>query len=148
MSVHATEALYSWYKNAHWINRTKKRNACCCSSINKSCFTVVRDWKKLILRQLKLFRFLSLNVYCKSAKCIHIWCVAILSVSFSNSVFWCHLKMARGAFWRLAKEKKATTKNPNKPALISKTSLAMKSQESAWVSYCKPFKKMGIHGLQ
>lgn len=67
--------------------------------------------RSLFLRQLKLFRFLSLNVYYKSAKCIHIWCVVILSVSFSNSVFWCHLKMARGVFWRLAKKKKTKPTN-------------------------------------
>lgn len=47
--------------------------------------------------------------------------------------------MARAVFLKACKEKKA--------ALISKTSLAMKSQESVWASYCKSFKKMGIHGL-
>lgn len=107
MSVHATETLYFWYKNAHWRNSTKEINTCHCSSINKrTVLTLLEVGRSLILRQLKLLRFPSLNVYYKSAKCIHIWCVVILSVSFSNSIFWCHLKMARGVFWRLVRKKK------------------------------------------
>lgn len=141
MSVHATETLYCWYKNAHWRNSTEEINTCHCSSINKRAILMLLEvGRSLILRQVKLLRFLSLNVYYKSAKCVHIWCVVILSVSFSNFVFWCHLKTARVVFWRLIRKKQNA-------ALISKTSLAMKSQESVWVSYCKSFQKMGIHRL-
>lgn len=134
----------------------KKEKLAAVQALIRAVLMLLETGRSLIQRQLKLFRFLSLNVCYKSAKCIRIWCVVILSVSFSNSVFWCHLKMARGVFWRLAKKKNKKnrkTKNnnkkaPNKPALISKTSPAMKSQGSAWVSYCKSLKKMGIHGLQ